>query len=83
MTFVGCITIALALAGTVFSATVQKPNIVLPPSAAVNRAAVEKIFIESYAAYKLVQHVQYFVICYLTCWRFLESLRLVMMISLL
>ncbi|KAF8814741.1 glycoside hydrolase family 47 protein [Phlegmacium glaucopus] len=52
MIFIGCITIALALTGTAFSANVQNPHIFLPPSAAANQAAVEKIFTESYAAYK-------------------------------
>ena len=58
MIFVGCIILALALAETTSSATVQNPYIVLPPSASVNQAAVKQIFTESYAAYKLVRHVQ-------------------------
>ena len=45
------IALSLALAGSAFAASIQAPNIVLPPSAAANRAAVEAIFTESYAAY--------------------------------
>lgn len=45
------ISLSLALAGTAFAASIQAPNIVLPASAAANRAAVQDIFTESYAAY--------------------------------
>ena len=71
MVFVGRITIALALAGTAFSAsvTVQNPNIVLPSSAAANQAAVVQIFTESYNAYKFVQLAQQFVILLLIYWQ--------------
>ena len=56
MAFVRRITIALALTGTAFSATVQNPNLILPSNAAANQAAVVKIFNKSYAAYTFVQH---------------------------
>ncbi|KAF8960356.1 glycoside hydrolase family 47 protein [Flammula alnicola] len=47
----GRLVVFLAFAGSAFAANVQNPRIVLPPSANANRAAVEKIFTESYAAY--------------------------------
>ena len=75
MVFVGRVTIALALAGTAFSAsvTVQNPNIVLPSSAAANQAAVVQIFTESYNAYKFVELAQQFVILLLIyCQNFRE-----------
>ncbi|KAJ3510034.1 hypothetical protein NLJ89_g4901 [Agrocybe chaxingu] len=44
--------LSLLLAVPILAANVQKPDIVLPPSAAVYRDQVEKIFTDSYDAYK-------------------------------
>ncbi len=38
----------------VLGGRVQNPHLKLPPNAALHRAAAENIFLESYAAYKLV-----------------------------
>lgn len=50
------LTLALIISSSGFSTAlaglVQKPDLVLPPSAAVNRAAAEKLFTTSYDAYK-------------------------------
>lgn len=50
------VTLALALASCsaplALAADIQDPQLVLPPDAAIHRAAVEKIFTDSYAAYK-------------------------------
>ncbi|KAF5311118.1 hypothetical protein D9619_007980 [Psilocybe cf. subviscida] len=48
----GRLAISLALAGSTLGMNVQNPNIRLPSSAAANKAAVQKIFTDSYAAYK-------------------------------
>ncbi|KAF8155649.1 glycoside hydrolase family 47 protein [Crassisporium funariophilum] len=48
----GRIAIALALSGSALAANVQKANLVLPRSASGHRDAVEKIFTDSYSAYK-------------------------------
>ena len=46
--------ISLSTFSTINAGLVQKPNLVLPSDAAIHRAAVQKIFTTSYAAYKLV-----------------------------
>lgn len=51
----GRLAISLALAGSTLGMNVQNPNIRLPSSAAANKAAVQKIFTDSYAAYKYVR----------------------------
>ena len=38
-------------------AAIQKPSLVLPPSAASHQQAVKNIFLESFAAYKSVQYI--------------------------
>ncbi|KAF9485017.1 seven-hairpin glycosidase [Pholiota conissans] len=48
----GRLALSLAFASSALAANIQAPNIRLPRSATANRAAVEQIFTESYAAYK-------------------------------
>lgn len=50
----GRLAVSLALAGATLGMPVQNPFIVLPPSAAANKAAVQKIFTDSFAAYTYV-----------------------------
>ncbi|KDR80123.1 hypothetical protein GALMADRAFT_223020 [Galerina marginata CBS 339.88] len=52
MISIGRLALSFILAGTALGGSVQKPNIVLPKSAAAHRDAVQQIFTESYAAYK-------------------------------
>lgn len=49
-------TVALAASCSlnVLGQTIQRPDLRLPPSAAANKAAVQKIFTQSYDAYKFV-----------------------------
>jgi mannosyl-oligosaccharide alpha-1,2-mannosidase len=46
--------LAASCSVNVLGATVQKPDLKLPKSAAKNKAAVVKIFSDSYTAYKCV-----------------------------
>ncbi|RDB30027.1 putative mannosyl-oligosaccharide alpha-1,2-mannosidase 1B [Hypsizygus marmoreus] len=46
------VALALALSPVALAGLVQKPFLILPPDALIHRAAVEKIFTTSYAAYK-------------------------------
>lgn len=52
------VALALALSSvtfpSAFAGLVQKQDLIIPPEAAIHRAAVEKIFVTSYEAYKSV-----------------------------
>ena len=48
------VALAASCAVNVLGQQVQKPNLRVPPSAAKNKAAVVKIFNQSYTAYKYV-----------------------------
>jgi mannosyl-oligosaccharide alpha-1,2-mannosidase len=48
----GRLAVSLVLAGSTLGMNVQRPGIVLPRSAAANKAAVQKIFTDSFAAYQ-------------------------------
>jgi len=52
MQLISLTTILLAFVGPILAGNVQLPGLVLPDSARANRDAVEKIFTDSYDAYK-------------------------------